>query len=382
MAAMTGCGRVSASRPAGTVGVVGVVLALGGALVVSGCDTPPTSLIPASNQAQWPACRAPAGRTTLDDGASDGPVGWTWISGDQVLYSTTSAGIRSVPLAGGAATEIAPAASGVGVVAGMLYYTAEHAAGPPSSDGRQSSAVALYAAPFTGGPIDASAGALIADNFSALATATDGASLYVAAAGGSILRLTPPDPSPVTLTLDGTLAVRALAADGQFLYAAVGDLSNAPGDGLIVRMPKTGGPTDRLTPPAGFPDGLAVDSGGLYWIQQPPVGTFGNATIRHADLTGGNVTTLVDGKAGSPGVLALGPSHLYFLADELERIGKQGGAVEVLTPALPGAGLLQVSGSDVVWVDNATRALSSTAATTLEVFCAAPATVAANGLDD
>jgi hypothetical protein len=37
---------------------------------------------------------------------------------------------------------------------------------------------------------------------------------------------------------------------------------------------------------------------------------------------------------------------------------------------LSGAGLLQVSGADVVWVNNESRALSSTAPTPIEALCA------------
>src|SRR5579884_487004 len=138
---------MAGSRSTGARGLVARVAALGAVVALSACDAPPSSLTPAGGRSPPPACRAPAGRTTLDDG-SNGPVAWTWISGDQVLYSTASAGIWAVPLAGGAATQIAVGAAGVGVVAGTLYYTAAHAAGSPSSDGKQPSATALYAAPF------------------------------------------------------------------------------------------------------------------------------------------------------------------------------------------------------------------------------------------
>jgi hypothetical protein len=346
---------------------LGVTLVAFSATVVGGCGNAPAS----TPSAEVPTCRAPAARTTLYDGATQGPVGALWITGDQVLYST-SAGLWSVPLAGGATTEIAPAATGVAVVGGTLYYTAEHPVGTADNQGKQSSASALYAAPFAGGPIDPTTAVLVADNFTAGASTQDGSSLYLAGAGlGSVLKLTPPDTS-VPLTFAGTLEIRALAVDDSHLYAAVEDLSAQPSQGLIVRMPKAGGGTDRLALLPGNPDGLAVDSGDLFWIQEPPSGTFGNSTIVRSNLAGQNVATLVDGSDASASDLALGPADLYFTAGMLERIGKQGGSVEPLTPALAAAGFLQVSGGDVVWVDNATRALSSTAPTTIETMCPGP----------
>jgi hypothetical protein len=350
-------------------GTVAAMVLMGGAGMMVGCQGAPSALAPDGGLAGAPACRAPAGRTTL----ADGPIGWTWISGDQVLYSTTD-GLWGVPLAGGMPVQIAPGAAGVGVVAGTLYYTAEPPSGAPSSDGRQSSAPALYAAAFTGGPIDPSAAVLVADNFFTTAVAADQSSLYAASGvAGAIVRLTPSEPAPAMLTLDGTLSINALAADPTYLYAAVSDLSAQPGDGFIARLPKSGGRTERLTAPAGYPEDVAVDATGLYWIQKPPVGSFGNAQLLHASLTGQNVTTLDDGSRGSPSALALGPSALYLLDGALERMGKPGGAVESLTGPLDGAGLLRVSGADVIWVDNAVRALSSAAPVTLEVTCASPA---------
>ena len=45
--------------------------------------------------------------------------------------------------------------------------------------------------------------------------------------------------SPVTLTFAATFSIRALAVNATYLYTAVGDLSIPPGDGAIVRMPKS-----------------------------------------------------------------------------------------------------------------------------------------------
>ena len=324
-----------------------------------------------------PVCHAPSTETTLFEDMMGGVVGGLFLSGSRVFFSW-SGGLSSVPLGGGPATLIATGASGVAIVGGTLYTTADHPVGAPSPDGKQSSAPALYATPFTGVSPDAGASGgtpvLIQDNFVGGPTATDGASLYVVSVANSILKFTPPSTTPVTLTFDGTFSIRALAVDATYLYAAVGDISTSPGNGVIVRMPKSdaGGPTDRLLTLPGFPDDLLVDGQALYWIDEPAVGTFGNSRIVRADLDGRNELALVDSSnsVDSPYAIALGPSELYFTTGSLARVPKAGGAIETIVTDLSGAGLLQVSGADVVWVDNSSRALSSTSPTPIEALCA------------
>ena len=325
-----------------------------------------------------PACNAPSTETTLFEDLMGGVVGGQFVFGGRVFFSW-SGGLSSVALGGGPATPIATGASGVAIVGGTLYTTADHPVGAPGSDGKQSSAPALYATPFIGGSPDAGAAAgttiLLQDNFVAGPTASDGASLYLASgASDSVLKITPPSTTPVTLTFDGTFSIRALAVDATYLYAAVGDLATSPGNGVIVRMPKSdaGGPTDRLLTLPGFPDDLVVDGQALYWIDEPAVGTFGNSRIVRADLDGRNETTLVDGSnsVDSPGGIALGPSELYFTTGSLSRLPKGGGTIETIATDLSGAGLLQVSGSDVVWVDDYNRARSSTSPTPIKALCA------------
>jgi hypothetical protein len=324
-----------------------------------------------------PACHAPSTETALFDPPMGEVVGGLFVFGDRVFFSW-SGGLSSVPFGGGPATPIATGASGVAIVGGTLYTTADHPVGAPGSNGKQSSAPALYATPLTGVSADAGASGgtsiLIQDNFVAGATATDGASLYVVSPSDQVLKITPPSTTPVILTFDGTFLIRSLAVDATYLYAAVGDISTSPGNGVIVRMPKSdaGGPTDRLLTLPGFPDDLLVDGQALYWIDEPAVGTFGNSRVVRADLDGRNETALIDGSnsSESPGGIALGPSELFFTNGSLARLPKTGGAIETLATDLSGAGLLQVSGSDVVWVDNYNRALSSTSPTPIEALCA------------
>ena len=168
----------------------------------AGCDASPSQTLGSGT----PACRAPAAQTVIYDGMTQGLVNALWTTGGQVFYSTSSGGLWSVPLAGGAAAQIAPDVVGVAIVGGTLYYTAEHAVGSPDSQGKQSSATALYAVPFAGGPIDPTSAVLVADNFTAGASAQDSSSLFLAGPGaGSVLKLTPPATSPATLSFDSTL---------------------------------------------------------------------------------------------------------------------------------------------------------------------------------
>ncbi|HTB61084.1 MAG TPA: hypothetical protein VLC06_24615 [Polyangia bacterium] len=325
-----------------------------------------------------PACNAPSAETPLFDDDTGVAVDGLFVFGNRAFFSLAYE-LFSVPLGGGPPTSITLGA-GVAIVGGTLYTVDNHLIGTPDSDGKQSSAPALYATPFTGISPDTGASGggstLIQDNFVDGPTVTDGASLYVAnGTSNEVLKITPPSTTPVTLTFDGTLSIRALAVDATYLYAAVGETTTSSGDGVIVRMPKSdaGGPTDRLLTLPGYPDNLLVDDQALYWIDQPAVGTFGNTRVVRADLDGQNETPLVDdsNSVGSPTEIALGPSDLYFTSDSLlARLPKAGGAIETIATDLSGAGLLQISGADVVWVDNYYRALSSTSPTPIEALCA------------
>jgi hypothetical protein len=350
-------------------------LAFAAAVVGCSSTTAPPSSVSQGIVGGPLTCNAPSAEAALFDDASGGPVGGLFLLGEQVFFSSTT-GLSSVPLSGGSVTAIAPAATGVAVVGGTLYYVGEHPVGVPDAQGKQSSATGLYATPW-GGPIDGGTpdggvSTLVQDNFSAGSVVTDNDSLYVAGAGlGTVLKATPPSTSPVSLSFAGSLSIRALAVDATYLYAAVEDLTTLPGNGAIVRMPKSGGATERLLTLAGFPDDLVVDDKAFYWIDQPPVGTFGNTRVVRADLDGQNEIALVDASnnGGSVGDIALGPDYLYFLSEGLARVPKAGGPVEMIVSELSAPALLQVSGADVVWVDNFYRALSSTALTPIEALC-------------
>jgi hypothetical protein len=352
-----------------------LVVAFAGAVVACSSTTTPPSVGSQGIVGGPLTCNAPSGETALFDDTSGGPVGRLFLLGEQVFFSSTT-GLSSVPLSGGSVTAIASAATGVAMVGSTLYYVGEHPVGVPDAQGKQSSATGLYATlsggPIDGGTSDGGVSTLVQDDFSVGSVVTDNNSLFVAGAGlGTVLKVTPPSTSPVSLTFGGSLSIRALAVDATYLYAAVEDLTTQPGSGAIVRMPKSGGATERVLTLAGFPDALVVDDKALYWIDQPPVGTFGNTRVVRADLDGQNEVALVDASNndGSVGDIALGPDYLYFLSEGLARVPKAGGPVAIIVSELTAPGLLQVSGADVVWVDNFYRALSSTALTPIEALC-------------
>lgn len=323
-----------------------------------------------TTSATLPRCNAAATMTALYDGSTSGPVGGLFLWNEHVLFSS-SLGLFSVPLAGGSLVPIASGATGLGIVGNTLYYSAT-VSGPPDAQGRQMTTIALFSTEFSGigiGGVDVGSGTLVLDHFTAGAVASDGTALYVSGNGlGSVLKLAPSGSTPMTMTLGETLDVRALAVDAAYLYAAVQDLATA--QGAIVRVPKGGGSVARLVTLAGLPDSLAVDEHALYWIEWPPAGTFGNSHIARSDLSGRNESALVNDGTSSQFALALGPAHVYFLGDVLARVPKAGGPKETVATSVSEAGLLNVSGGDVVWVEHFNRALSSGDPTSIEALCA------------
>jgi hypothetical protein len=119
------------------------------AVAVVGCSstTTPPSSVSQGIVGDPLICNAPSAEATLFDDASGGPVGGLFLLGGQVFFSSTT-GLSSVPLSGGSVTVMAPAASGVAIVGGTLYYVGEHPVGVPDAQGKQSSAPALYATPW------------------------------------------------------------------------------------------------------------------------------------------------------------------------------------------------------------------------------------------
>src|SRR5450631_3561923 len=113
------------------------LIALVTAVAACSGTTLPERVPSPGSDAGAPACKAPSTETTLFEDTMGGVVGGLFVFDDRVFFSW-SGGLSSVPLGGGPATAIATGVSGVAVVGGTLYTTADHPVGSPGSDGKQS----------------------------------------------------------------------------------------------------------------------------------------------------------------------------------------------------------------------------------------------------
>lgn len=317
---------------------------------------------PSTSLEDQAACVTGPGVTVLHSGWATGLS----TDGTNVIASTES-GIVTIPLAGGQQTVLATPDDPYGLytLGGLAYFTASHPDGPVDPQGKQSSATSLYTVPIAGGIQTA----VLPDALPMEAGASDGASLYLAAYTlGAIAKLTPPVASAVNLPLDSTaISVDAIAVHGSFIYVAGQDLgSNDPKAGVIERIPKAGGPAERIVTGIGNPWGLVAGDAGIFWAEDPPKGVFTNGHIARADLDGSNVTTLAAQPASA---LALQGQNLYFLSDVVGRVPVTGGAVETIATGLEGAAFLRVTGGNVVWVDRFTKALSDPTPMTIATAC-------------
>jgi hypothetical protein len=303
-------------------------------------------------------CNAPKRVTTLYQGGVTGLaiVGSRAVFVDQALFR--------VSLAGGSPTMLAKVddAYGLVVAGGFGYFSGSHAVGSVDAQGKQASESALFSAAIAGGEAS-----LVRDQFSWLYAAADESSVYIAGpVTGEIFKLTPPSAMSTTLKI-GELSIRALTAHGPDIYAAAEDLSSsAVSHGVIVRVPKKGGAATRVLVTDGLPDDIAVDDHAIYWIEEPPYGTFGSGRIARAGLDGKHVVTL---STTSANAIALDDRYVYFVSDTLSRIPKDRGTEEALASGLEGPGLLRISGADAVWVDLFTKALSDPRPSSLNAVC-------------
>ena len=320
---------------------------------------------PGSGPVTLPTCATPAGQVvTLGHEGSVSGLG----AAAGVVVVDTGASILGMPLAGGAATTLATPSSahGLWLLGDSLYFTAEDLVGPVDAQGKRQSSAALYQLPRTGGQPTL----LMQPAPSMEHAALDADAVYFPSPGSitGVVRFAPASASMTDLRLEGTVTVDALAVDDAYLYAAV--QVYAPGSdittGAIQRVPKAGGPAQTLVANIGHPWSLVVDQGGLYWVEEPPVGQFGNAKIEHAALDGSGVTTVMRGGANA---LALDANFLYFASDAIGALPRAGGDPTMLATGLQQPGYLTVVGANLVWVNNATRAMSDATPMAVQTTC-------------
>lgn len=288
------------------------------------------------------------------------------ISGDQA-YLVTINSILRIPIAGGPAVTIAQVSdpSGLLLLGGHAYFTAFHPDGPVDFQGKQPSASSLYSVPLAGG--EPTMVLSTAPNTSGWTT--DGTSIFYASYAFGITKLTPPS-TTLDLPLDGKPMVDAIAVYGDYIYVATQDITSGVAlTGAIQRIPKGGGAAQRIVANIGHPWSLLVDDTGLYWVEDPPTGTFGGSHIAHAALDGSGITTLLARGSRS---MALDGTNLYFGLEDVEKMPKPSGEPTIIATGQTGEDLLQVAGGNLVWLDHVQKALSDPTPITLNTACINP----------
>jgi hypothetical protein len=277
----------------------------------------------------------------------------------------TGSELQRFPLTGDPAIALTQASGmrGLVVVGQTAYFTADHPVGAPNAEGKQSSTTALYSVPLAG-----AAATLVLDMpLNIDGAVTDGTAIYFSGYGGGIVRVVVADASQSTLSLPRSLEVNAIALHDGVVYVAATDLGSAsPTNGTIVAIPATGGSARTVLTNIGHPWNLVAAASGLYWVEDPPVGVYGDSHIARAGLDGTGVRTLVSDGASA---LAVDGADLYFANGSIGKVPVAGGAVTTLVPGLKAPGLLIVSGGTAVWVDPASQALSDPTVPSLMTTC-------------
>jgi hypothetical protein len=285
------------------------------------------------------------------------------LTGGTVLATGTE--LQRFSLTGDPALTLTQASDMLGlvVVGQTAYFTAGHPVGAPNAQGKQSRTTALYSVPLAGG-----VATLVLDMpLNIDGAVTDGTAIYFSGYGGGIMRFVAADASQSTLSLALSLEVNAIAVHDGVVYVAAIDLGSAsPTNGTIVAIPATGGSARTVLGNIGHPWNLVAAASGLYWVEDPPVGTFGNGHVARAGLDGSSVRTLMLHGARA---LALDGGYLYFAWDTIGKVPVAGGQESTLVPGLKTPGLLAVSGGNAVWVDPTSQALSDPTVPSLMTTC-------------
>jgi hypothetical protein len=317
--------------------------------------------MPLNQTSCLPGMTAFAPRTLLQNG--DLFTGLAWQDGALIAASTE--GLRLFPSGGAAFSTLTQGdLPGLVVIGQTAYFLADHAVGAPNAQGKQPSTQALYSLPLAGGdptlvldmPLDGG-GAV-----------TDGTAIYFKGYGPGLPRVVIADGSRTDLPLPAGMVAFALALQDGFVYVAGQDFRAASGttlNGLIARVPTSGGAPETLVANIGHPWNLVADAGGLTWVQDPP-GFAGDSHIVRANRDGTGQRTLANHGASS---LAVSGGDLYVAWDSISKIPLAGGAETVLVGGLKGPGLLTISSGNAAWMDPANQALSDPTFPALMTTC-------------
>jgi hypothetical protein len=186
------------------------------------------------------------GTSFINDNIAVGPAGVYGTSGGDSLVS--------VPLEGGATTELAPGPGntntyGIATFGSNVYWSDFRGSAPIRAVDLQDGGVVTLA-PDRPVPLGVAADANYVYWAESGGTAQGGALMKVSRGGGA----------PVTLA--SGLTPNAIAIDDAFVYAVVGFGRQ---NGGIVKAPLVGGPVTVLAAGQSGPSGIAVDGTSVYW---------------------------------------------------------------------------------------------------------------------
>jgi hypothetical protein len=331
--AALGCGRTPAAGDPG-----------GGTMGRSGCAPGATALEP----------------RTLAQGLFSG-LAWN----DGAVVATGLDGLTSFPTDGSASTTIAHMSESNGLVlaGGSAFFTASVPAGAPDPQGKVSTEPGLFSVALTGGDPTLALSAFV--NLDG--AVTDGKAIYAPGAGGGVMRFAVADGARTDLVLPTTFSIDALAVFAGTVYVAAQDLGNTTAtNGVIVKLPATGGAIETVASNIGHPWSLAADASGLYWVEEAPIGQFGDAHVVHAGLDGQGKKTLLTHGASS---LVLSDGALFLASDGISKLPLAGGAEVPLVTGLQGPGRLVVANGNAAWVDPEFPSRSATTMPSLMTTC-------------
>jgi len=301
--------------------------------------------------------------------ASDGGIVQQPVVSDGTVFIATTDTVVTVPVTGGTYGVLAQESTphGLAVLSGLVYFAGLKIV--PNMDPMlpPDSVPTFYQVPVGGGTVSAVPGI-----GSFVPLASDDTSLYLDEGAGSIVRWNPTSNMSVDLDMDLTLLVDDIAIAGGYLYLAAQDISQGGfANGLIGRIPLTGGTVERLVVGIGHPFSVAADAQGIYWAEARPA-LWGNATGRLASspLAGGGTTTLVDKDPVS--VALMNGTVIFSLGTEIDAVPTNGGQVRTIASGLTNAGMLVAQGGRVIWVDPWSQGSRSTTSPKVMSACVGP----------
>ena len=301
--------------------------------------------------------------------ASDGGIVQQPVVSDGTVFIATTDTVVTVPVAGGADGVLAQESTphGLAVLSGLVYFAGLEIVPSMNAMVPDESVPTFYQVPVGGGTVSAVPGFGLF-----VPLASDDTSLYIDAGSTLILRWNPTSNMSVDLDIDSTLLVDDIAIAGDYLYLAAQDISQGGfANGLIGRIPLTGGSLDRLVVGIGHPFYVAADAQGIYWAEDPP-GLVGYATGRLASspLGGGGTTTLVDKEPVS--VALMNGMVIFSLGTEIDAVPTNGGQVRTIATGLTNAGMLVAQSGRLIWVDPAFQGSRSTISPKVMSACVGP----------